>query len=279
MKKERLDNLLVDKGYFSSRSRAKAAIMAGQVLVDDKLVDKAGRLVGVEQTLRLKEKPCPYVSRGGYKLERAQASFNLDFTGKSLADIGASTGGFSHLALMGGAQKVYSIDVGYGQLAWSLRQDPRVVVMERTNARYLTPADLGELVDMVVTDVSFISLTKIFPAAYKLLNKSGEMVALIKPQFEAGRDRVGKKGVVREAAVHQEVIDRLVRAAREEGFFLLGLDYSPITGPQGNIEYLLYLTKAEPAALDSDKDLAGPAALADLVSRAHDRVKKKKGKR
>lgn len=241
MSRERIDTLLTDRGYFDSRQKARGAIMAGRVLVEEKVVDKPGTMVSPEASIRITGQDQPYVSRGGLKLEKAVQVFGLDLRNLVVADLGASTGGFTDVCLQGGAARVYAVDVGYGQLAWSLRQDPRVVVLERTNARYLTGESLGETVDLVVTDVSFISLSRIFPAARQLLKPDGRMVALIKPQFEAGPDRVGKNGVVSDPAVHREVIREVIRQARQEGFFFLGLSYSPVTGPKGNVEYLLYL--------------------------------------
>ncbi|QRN86531.1 TlyA family RNA methyltransferase [Clostridia bacterium] len=243
MEKSRIDQLLVERGLFSSRQRAKAEIMAGNVLVNDQVVDKAGTLVAVNAEIRISGNSVPFVSRGGLKLDKARTEFNLDLQDKVVADIGASTGGFTDVSLINGAAKVYAVDVGYGQLAWSLRKDSRVVVMERTNARYLELKDIGEPVDLVVTDVSFISLAKIFPAAARILKDDGEMVALIKPQFEAGKENVGKKGVVSDFDIHKLVIERVLYFSKEEGFQFQNLSFSPITGPKGNIEYLLYLVK------------------------------------
>lgn len=243
MQKKRLDVLLVDKGLAESRQKAQALIMAGQVLVDEKKIEKAGTEVGVELPIRLLGQGLKYVSRGGLKLEKALEVFPVSLEGKITADLGASTGGFVDCALQNGAKKVYAIDVGYGQLAWKLRTDERVVNMEKTNARYLTWEDLGEKIDVVTTDVSFISLDKILPAAYDLLNEEGQLIALIKPQFEAGRENVGKKGVVRDKKVHAEVIENVLHTAQEIGFVIGGVDFSPIKGPEGNIEYLLWAGK------------------------------------
>lgn len=243
MAKSRIDQLLVENGFFSSRQRAKAEIMAGNVLVNDQVVDKAGTMVVVDSQIRISGNSVPFVSRGGLKLDKARTIFNLNFQGKVVSDLGASTGGFTDVALINGASKVYAVDVGYGQLAWSLRQDERVIVMERTNARYLEQKDFSDSVDMVVTDVSFISLTKIFPAVVRILGENGEMVALIKPQFEAGKDNVGKRGVVSDFKVHRQVIERVVQSAEEQGLCFKDLSFSPVTGPKGNIEYLLYLVK------------------------------------
>ena len=243
MKKQRLDVLLTEQGYFESRSKAQAVIMAGEVLVDDQKIDKPGTLVGPDVKITLLGKKMPFVSRGGYKLDKALKVFPVTLDGKVVADLGASTGGFTDVALQHGARKVFAIDVGDGQLAWKLRSDERVVNMERTNVRYLEADSLGELVDAVTIDVAFISLDKVLPAAYKILKDDGFVICLIKPQFEAGREKVGKKGVVRDQAVHLEVIRKVLAEAREMGFVPRGLSYSPIRGPEGNIEYLLYLAK------------------------------------
>lgn len=245
MAKCRLDVLLVEQGYFDSREKAKAAIMAGRILVDNNKVDKAGTQVGETVTITVTGKDLPYVSRGGYKLEKAIQVFDLPLQNAVMADIGASTGGFTDCALQNGVAKVYAVDVGYGQLAWSLRTDERVVVLEKTNARYLTEKEIPEPLDLITIDASFISLTLLLPALYPLLKTEGSLMALIKPQFEAGREKVGKKGVVRDPAVHEEVINKVIDCAKGLGFTVLGLDYSPIKGPEGNIEYLLWLGKAQ----------------------------------
>lgn len=244
MKKERLDTLLVERGFFESRSRAQAAIMAGQVLVNEQKIDKTGTQVAPDAVIRLLGGDLKYVSRGGLKLEKAVACFNLDLTGKVAADIGASTGGFTDCALQNGAARVYAIDVGYGQLAWKLRSDERVINMERTNVRYLEADSLPEKVDAATIDVAFISLDKVLPAVKKILADDGIVIALIKPQFEAGKENVGKKGVVRDPAVHLTVINNVISIAKELNFKIAGLDYSPVKGPEGNIEYLLYLKNA-----------------------------------
>lgn len=241
MKKERLDILLVERGLAASREKAKALIMTGKVLVAEEREEKAGAMVAPDVEIRIKGEPEPFVSRGGYKLLKALTAFAIDLTGKTCMDIGASTGGFTDCMLQHGAKRVYSIDVGYGQLAWSLRQDERVVVLEKTNVRYLTEEQVPEPVDFASVDVSFISLTKIIDAAQTRLKYGGEMVCLIKPQFEAGREKVGKNGVVRDKKVHQEVIERIVQEMQDRQFVVLGLDFSPIKGPAGNIEYLLYI--------------------------------------
>ena len=243
MVKCRLDVLLVEQGYFESREKAKAAIMAGRILVDNNKVDKAGAQVQPTVQITITGKDLPYVSRGGYKLEKAVQVFDLPLENAVMADIGASTGGFTDCALQNGAAKVYAVDVGYGQLAWSLRTDERVVVLEKTNARYLTEEEIPEHLDIITIDASFISLTLLLPALFPLLKSGGQLLALIKPQFEAGREKVGKKGVVRDSAVHEEVIHKVVDCAQSLGFAVLGLDFSPIKGPEGNIEYLLWLGK------------------------------------
>ncbi|AGC69206.1 FtsJ-like methyltransferase [Thermoclostridium stercorarium subsp. stercorarium DSM 8532] len=244
MAKERLDIHLVNKGYFDSREKARRAIMEGLVLVNGVVEDKPGFQVDTEAELEIRGNPIPYVSRGGLKLEKALSEFGIDLTGKVCIDIGASTGGFTDCMLKNGAVKVYAVDVGYGQLAWKLRNDSRVVVMERTNFRYVKPEDIGEFVDFATADVSFISLTKIIPPAKQLLKHGGSMVCLIKPQFEAGREKVGKKGVVKDPAVHMEVIGKIIDFSKELGFTVKGLSYSPIKGPEGNIEYLLYIARS-----------------------------------
>ena len=242
--KERLDVLLVKKGLAPSREKAKAVIMAGSVYVDGQKEDKAGSVFDEESAqIEVRGHALPYVSRGGLKLEKALKVFPITLTDKICMDIGASTGGFTDCMLQNGAAKVYSVDVGYGQLDWKLRQDERVVCMEKTNFRYMTPEDIPDVLDFASVDVSFISLDKILTPAYALLKEQGEMVALIKPQFEAGREKVGKKGVVRDPKVHEEVIAKIVRHADEVSFEVLDLSYSPIRGPEGNIEYLIHLKK------------------------------------
>ncbi|WP_024615044.1 TlyA family RNA methyltransferase [Clostridium sp. Ade.TY] len=242
-KKERLDILLVEKGIIPSRERAKTNIMAGKVFVDGIRVDKAGAKVSIDANIEFKGDTIPYVSRGGLKLEKAMKEFPIVLENKICMDIGASTGGFTDCMLQNGAKKVFSVDVGYGQFAWKLRTDERVVCMERTNIRYVTPEDIGEKLDFASIDVSFISLKTIMPATINLLKDNGEVVALIKPQFEAGREKVGKKGVVREASVHKEVVEGIVNYLLENNLNVLGVSYSPIKGPEGNIEYLVYFTK------------------------------------
>ena len=243
MKKERLDVLLVKKGLASSREKAKAIIMSGIVFVDGQREDKAGSTFDEKQEIIVKGKTLKYVSRGGLKLEKAMKNFDIVLKDKVCMDVGASTGGFTDCMLQNGAVKVYSVDVGYGQFAWKLRQDPRVVCMEKTNIRYVTPEDIGDALNFASVDVSFISLTKVLGPAKELLKDGGQMVCLIKPQFEAGKDKVGKKGVVRDPAVHKEVIERVILFAKSIGFGILHLDYSPIKGPEGNIEYLVHIVK------------------------------------
>ncbi|MBR0285103.1 MAG: TlyA family RNA methyltransferase [Selenomonadaceae bacterium] len=242
MAKERLDVLLVERGLAGSRERAKRIIMAGQVLVDGQKVDKAGMTVKAEAEIRLLGGDLPYVSRGGLKLAKAVQAFGLTLSGKIAADIGASTGGFTDCMLQNGAQKVYAIDVGYGQLARKLRTDERVVNMERTNIRNVTPDMIPDILDFASIDVAFISLEKVLPATRELLKPEGEIAALIKPQFEAGREHVGKKGVVRDPAIHLAVIRRVLSFSREHGFSVRGLTFSPVKGPEGNIEYLAWLS-------------------------------------
>ena len=253
--KKRLDVLLVERGLATSREKAKAMIMAGEVLVDNEREDKAGSMFPEEVEIVLKGKPLPYVSRGGLKLEKAMKNFNLTLDGKVCMDVGASTGGFTDCMLQNGASKVYSVDVGYGQFAWKLRQDPRVVCMEKTNIRYVTPEDIDDALDFASVDVSFISLTKVLGPARALLKDNGQMVCLIKPQFEAGREKVGKKGVVRDKAVHEEVINKVIDFALEIGFSVHNLEYSPIKGPEGNIEYLVYIEKTSEAVKEESVDV------------------------
>ena len=237
--KERLDVMLVKRGLAESREKAKAIIMSGIVYVDGQKEDKAGTTFSDDVKIEVRGKTLRYVSRGGLKLEKAMEQFGIELEGKVCMDCGASTGGFTDCMLQNGAIKVYSVDVGHGQLAWKLRNDDRVVCMEKTNMRYVTEEDIEELAQFVSIDVSFISLKKILPAVRRILTNDGEVVALIKPQFEAGRENVGKKGVVRDKKVHEEVITMITQFAVEHSFQLLHLDYSPIKGPEGNIEYLI----------------------------------------
>ncbi|SMB94915.1 23S rRNA (cytidine1920-2'-O)/16S rRNA (cytidine1409-2'-O)-methyltransferase [Desulfonispora thiosulfatigenes DSM 11270] len=264
MEKLRLDVAIVNRGLAKSREKAKALIMAGKVLVNEQKIDKSGTNIKSDAVIRILGTDNPFVSRGGLKLKKAMESFSLDLEGVVMADIGASTGGFTDCSLQKGAIKVYAVDVGYGQLDWKLRTDPRVINMERTNARYLTPEILGEKVDFVSIDVSFISLDKILPAVNEILKDTGEVIALIKPQFEAGKDRIGKKGVVRDPEIHIDVIKNIFELAKELNFGIKGLTYSPVKGPEGNIEYLLWLNK---------KDELAEIVIEDVVKEAHKNLK------
>ncbi len=247
--------MLVNRGLAPSREKAKTMIMEGNVFVENQREDKAGATFDTEAEITVKGNTLKYVSRGGLKLEKAMTHFGITLEGKVCMDIGASTGGFTDCMLQNGAVKVYSVDVGYGQFAWKLRQDPRVVCMEKTNIRYVTPADIDDVLDFASVDVSFISLTKVLIPARELLRDGGEMVCLIKPQFEAGREKVGKKGVVRDKAVHEEVVERIIEFASQNGFFVKNLEYSPIKGPEGNIEYLVYIRKDETGGVDAAVDI------------------------
>lgn len=253
MKKIRLDQLVFDLGLTESRERAKTTIMSGLVFVDGQRADKPGMQVSPDANVEVRGNALPYVSRGGFKLEKALKVFPINVEGKICIDCGASTGGFTDVLLKNGAAKVYSVDVGYGQLAWSLRQDERVVNMERTNIRYITNEQIPEALDLAVMDLSFISIKLVLPAVCMLLKDGAELVCLIKPQFEAGREEVGKKGVVRDKNIHLAVIESILNFVPEIGMTVMGLDYSPIKGPEGNIEYLCYLKKGifEAAAVDS----------------------------
>ncbi len=251
-RKERIDVLLVEEGFFRSRERAKAALMEGVVFVDGERIDKAGTKISEEAHITVKGDDCPYVSRGGYKLEKALKVFGTDLTGRTCVDIGASTGGFTDCMLQNGAAKVYAIDVGYGQLDWKLRTDERVVNIEKCNVRYLTPEQVPEKAGFISVDVSFISLELIFPVMAGLLNDDGQAVCLIKPQFEAGRDEASAgKGVIRDPAVHEKVIQKVIDSAGENGLFMTGLSYSPVKGAKGNIEYLISLAKLENMAYNA----------------------------
>ena len=258
--KKRLDVLLVERMYAETRSKAQAIIMAGQVYVDGQKADKPG--ISYEETVEIEVRgdTCPYVSRGGLKLQKALRDFGVDPTGFVCSDSGASTGGFTDCLLQQGAKKVFAIDVGYGQLDWKIRSDPRVVVMERTNIRYVTPEQLGEPLDLSVVDVSFISLKIVLPAIKALLKPTGQVLCLIKPQFEAGRDKVGKKGVVRDPETHKEVLDMFVQLAAELDMKILGLTFSPVKGPEGNIEFLGHLTLAEVEGICPDTTAVVAAA-------------------
>ena len=248
MEKERLDVLLVNRGMVESREKAKAVIMTGNVFVNEQREDKAGQKFPVDVYIEIRGKKLKFVSRGGYKLEKALQVFPITLTDLTCMDVGASTGGFTDCMLQNGAKFVYSIDVGTNQLAWKLRQDERVRSMEKTNIRYVTPEDVGEPVDFVSIDVAFISLTKVLEPIWHLMKDEAQMVCLIKPQFEAGREKVGKKGVVRDLTVHKEVMEHVISYAKSLGFGIKGLDFSPIRGPEGNIEYLLYIQKMENGA-------------------------------
>lgn len=263
MEKERLDVLLVSRGCFESREKARSAIMAGVVFVDNIKEDKPGARFGLNCDIVVKEDVNPYVSRGGLKLEKALKYFNIDVKGMDVLDVGASTGGFTDCLLKNGAAAVTAVDVGYGQLAWPLRNDSRVTCMERTNIRYVKPTDIGALKDFSVMDVSFISLKKVLPVVKELINDQGGIVCLIKPQFEAGREKVGKHGVVREPETHREVLEGITAFAIGLGFIIKGLTYSPIKGPEGNIEYLLYISKEGRQCDDAGK------IINDVVSLAH----------
>ena len=263
--KMRLDVLLIERGLQESRQKAQATIMAGLVYVGGQKVDKPGTNVADDAEIEVRGKVLPYVSRGGLKLEKAMQTWPITLTGKICADIGASTGGFTDCMLQNGAEKVYAVDVGYGQLDWKLRNDARVVCLERTNARYLSRQEVPDVLDFASIDVSFISLKLIFPALYALLREGGEIACLIKPQFEAGREKVGKKGVVRDPAVHLEVLENFLNHAKENHFTVLGITYSPIRGPEGNIEYLGYLRK-------SDED-DGTYDLEEVVRASHEVLK------
>ena len=263
--KKRLDVLLTEQGYADTRSKAQAIIMAGQVYVNGQKADKPGISYEEPVQLEVRGDVCPYVSRGGLKLEKALRDFGVKPVGYVCSDSGASTGGFTDCLLQQGAKKVFAIDVGYGQLDWKIRSDERVVVMERTNIRYVTPEDLGEPLDLSVVDVSFISLSIVLPAIKNLLKPTGQVLCLIKPQFEAGREKVGKKGVVREPETHKEVLDSFVGLADNLGFTILGLTFSPVKGPEGNIEFLGHLTLEDKEGIRPDT--------ADVVRQAHETLK------
>lgn len=262
--KERLDVLLVEKGLCESRSRAQAVIMSGEVYVNGQKSDKPGTPTDVEAEIEIRGNACPYVSRGGLKLEKALRDFGVDPTGLTCLDSGASTGGFTDCLLQNGAKQVFAIDVGYGQLAWSIRTDPRVVCMERTNIRYVTPEQLGTPVQLAVIDVSFISLRIVLPAVKALLSADGQIICLIKPQFEAGKENVGKKGVVRDPAVHQAVLYSFLQLADELQMTVCNLTFSPVKGPEGNIEFLGHLSMLPEGAVIPDT--------AALVTAAHEKL-------
>lgn len=264
--KKRLDVLLTEQGYAETRSKAQAVIMSGLVYVDGQKADKPG--ISYEETVAIEVRGavCPYVSRGGLKLEKALRDFGVKPDGYVCSDSGASTGGFTDCLLQQGAKKVFAIDVGYGQLDWKIRSDPRVVVMERTNIRYVTPEQIGEPLDLSVVDVSFISLKIVLPAIKNLLKPTGQVLCLIKPQFEAGKDKVGKKGVVRDKSTHIEVLNDFVQLANELDFRILGLTFSPVKGPEGNIEFLGHLTLNDVEGITPDVNL--------VVNQAHETLDK-----
>lgn len=266
-KKERIDTLLVEEGFFDSREKARRAIMAGLVFIDNQKVDKPGTKVSTEGSILVKGNPIPYVSRGGLKLEKAINEFSIDLDNKVCLDIGASTGGFTDCMLQNGASKVYSIDVGYGQLDWKLRQDSRVVPMERTNIRYVTIDNIGQHADFASIDVSFISLRLVLPVLKQLLKENGEIVALVKPQFEAGKENVGKKGVVRDITVHKNVVSEVIKFAIEIELEIIDFAYSPIKGPEGNIEYLLYMKNIKSSNESLDMDY-----IENIINQSHERL-------
>ncbi len=267
--KERLDILLVERKLAPSREKAKTMIMEGNVFVDNQREDKAGSMFPTDCRIEIHGNTLKYVSRGGLKLEKAMTHFDISLENKICMDIGASTGGFTDCMLQNGAQKVYAVDVGYGQFAWKLRCDERVVCMEKTNIRYVTPSDIADRLDFASVDVSFISLTKVLGPARELLKDNGEIICLIKPQFEAGREKVGKKGVVRDQAVHREVIEKVAEYAMELGFSIKNLEFSPIKGPEGNIEYLIYMKK------DEEGSMAETVTIQNTVKEAHAALDKK----
>jgi len=262
--KERLDILLVDLGFYETREKARAQIMAGKIYVDDQKSEKPGTKVSRDAHIEDRGEKMPFVSRGGYKLDKAIKNFGIDLKGKTVLDIGASTGGFTDVMLQAGAKKVFAVDVGYGQFAWKLRTDERVVCLERMNFRYATREEIPDPIDFSATDVSFISITKIIPPALSLMTDAGEMVALIKPQFEAGRDKVEKKGVVRKKSTHKEVLEYITGFLLENNLFIYGLDYSPIKGPEGNVEFLVYFGKKDKGMeLDIEKKME------EVIEEAH----------
>jgi len=267
LEKVRLDVFLTSNNLVSSRERAKALIMAGQVYVDNQKADKAGMMIDSEcKTVEVRGEQLKYVSRGGLKLEKAMEAFPINLEGVVSMDIGASTGGFTDCMLQNGAKKVFAVDVGYGQFAWKLRNDERVVNMERTNIRHVTSEQIGEKLDFASIDVSFISLKLVLPVAAELLKDNGHLVALIKPQFEAGREQVGKKGVVRDSKVHEQVINNVSEYAKNAGFYVSGLAYSPVRGPEGNIEYLAWLTK-EDKGFELNENV-----VSELVAESHSKL-------
>ena len=267
--KERLDVMLVKRNLAESREKAKAVIMAGNVFVDGQREDKAGSTFSPDVNIEVRGHTLPYVSRGGLKLEKALANFDVDVNGSVCTDVGSSTGGFTDCMLQNGAKKVFAIDVGRGQLDWKLRNDPRVICMEKTNIRYVTPEDIGEPINFASIDVAFISLDKVLPVAKTLLAPDGKIVALIKPQFEAGKEKVGKKGVVRDPKVHEEVIEKIVKLSTELDFVPRELTFSPVKGPEGNIEYLILLDLDKVHQSNIDDNL-----IKDIVTKAHAQLDK-----
>ncbi len=269
MAKERLDVLLVNRGLAASREKAKAIIMSGSVYVDGQKEDKAGQTFPEEANIEVRGSTLKYVSRGGLKLEKAMECFDVSLTGKICMDVGSSTGGFTDCMLQNGAVKVYAVDVGHGQLDWKLRNDPRVICMEKTNIRYVKPDDIEDRIQFSSIDVSFISLTKVLGPVKELLTDDGEIVCLIKPQFEAGREKVGKHGVVRDASVHKEVIDMVMNYAVSINFEVMNLEFSPVKGPEGNIEYLLHLLKHQSGDYSNI-----PVDSGEIVRKAHETLDK-----
>ena len=266
--KKRLDTVVVDLGFAETRSKASAIIMSGEIFVNGQKETKSGYAVKETDKIEFKGKKMPFVSRGGYKLEKAMKSFDISLNDCICMDIGASTGGFTDCMLQCGASKVYSIDVGYGQLAWKLRTDERVVNLERTNFRYVTREQVPDEVDFASVDVSFISLKLILPVMHTLLKDGGHSVCLIKPQFEAGKENIGKKGVVRDKSVHEDVVANITSFAAKNGFKVLGVDFSPIKGPEGNIEYLMYIEKCE------NGEMLWEGSVTELVERSHENLDK-----
>lgn len=269
--KERLDVLLVKKGFYQSRERAKASIMAGIVYVDGQKSDKAGNMIDENAEITVKENICPYVSRGGLKLEKAMKLWDFPLDDTVCMDIGASTGGFTDCMLQKGAKKVYAVDVGYGQLDYKLRIDERVVNMEKCNIRYVEPKDIADPIDFISIDVSFISLKLVLPVASKLLTENGHLVCLVKPQFEAGREQVGKKGIVRDRNVHREVIENVAGYALYSGLYPVGLTFSPVTGAKGNIEYLMHLSKCAPEGFTQEEaqNMLSEETILKIVNDSH----------
>ncbi len=269
-KKKRLDQLLVENNLTESREKAKRIIMAGQVQVDNKLIDKPGSKIEIDSKIKIIGDKLKYVGRGGLKLEKAVEVFSLNLQNRVVIDIGASTGGFTDCALQNGAKKVYAVDVGYGQLDWKLRQDERVICIERKNARYITQKDINnDIIDFASIDVSFISLQKIFPAVSRLLKSKGEIVALVKPQFEAGRNQVGKKGIISDRSIHKEVINNVIGYAEDLNLYPRGMSYSPIKGGTGNIEFLIYLINKE---ITTFKKFYNENKIEEIIEEAHEKL-------